>query len=104
VCGFFQTYLRINRLGIQDNFFELGVSSLDVVEIKIGIEESFSIELPVAVIFENPSVKALSKYIANELGEQLEEELVTTDGVERSVKIQEGRELLQRRLQGRTMN
>ena len=95
LCAFFQNYLRLNQIGINDNFFELGISSLDVAEIKVGIEEEFSIELPVAVIFENPSIKALATFIAQELGEAPEEK---EEVIDRAEQVREGRNLLRRRM------
>ncbi|ELR72270.1 Malonyl CoA-acyl carrier protein transacylase [Fulvivirga imtechensis AK7] len=94
LCEFFQNYLRIDKVGVNDNFFELGISSLDVAEIKIGIEEGFQIELPVAVIFENPNIKALANFIAQELGEDEKKEEI----IDRTDQVNEGRKLLQRRL------
>ena len=95
LCEFFQNYLRLNQIGVNDNFFELGISSLDVAEIKVGIEDGFSIELPVAIIFENPSIKALATFIAQELGEAPEEK---EEVIDRAEQVKERRSLLQRRL------
>jgi len=96
LCVFFQNFLRINQLGIHDNFFELGISSLDVVEIKIGVEQEFRIELPVAVIFERPTIKALAQFVGDELGGTAQPAAVET-AVQLDT-IQEGRSLLRKRM------
>jgi FkbH-like protein len=55
--------LRVKQVGIYDNFFELGGSSLLAVLIFAQIEKIFSKDLPVATLFEAPTVEQLSSIL-----------------------------------------
>ena len=52
--------LGAERVGIYDNFFELGGHSLLVVRLLTEIEQKFSRKLPLATIFEAPTIAALA--------------------------------------------
>ncbi len=58
--------LGVDRIGIKDNFFDLGGHSLIVTQMISRIREEFGIELPVRKIFENPTIEFLSYAIQNE--------------------------------------
>ncbi len=56
------------NLGINDNFFDLGMNSLRLVKFSNLINKEFGLELRVMTLFEYPSIKTLSEYLAT--GEQ----------------------------------
>jgi amino acid adenylation domain-containing protein len=64
VAGCWADVLMIERVGIYDNFFELGGHSLLVTQVIARLEEIFPQKLPVWLLFEAPSVAALSAAIA----------------------------------------
>ena len=57
--------LRINRVGIHDNFFELGGQSLLATQVVIRISGQLSVEVPLASLFEMPTIAELAKLIEN---------------------------------------
>jgi amino acid adenylation domain-containing protein len=55
-----------HRLGINDNFFDLGGHSLIAVQIMIQIESEFGKLLPISTFFKNPTVKKIAQLIDND--------------------------------------
>ena len=55
--------LNIERVGIHDNFFEIGGNSLLAARLVFRIQEAFQVELPLPRVFESPSVVELSEVI-----------------------------------------
>ncbi|UCH95689.1 MAG: amino acid adenylation domain-containing protein [Candidatus Aminicenantes bacterium] len=61
-----ESFLRIfglESIGIHDDFFELGGDSLKVIDLVTGIHRELDVELPMEVVFRNPTVKTLANYI-----------------------------------------
>jgi len=57
--------LRINRIGIHDNFFDLGGQSLLAMQVITRVSEQLSVEIPLARLFEMPTIADLAKLIEN---------------------------------------
>ena len=56
--------LSVERVGIYDNFFDLGGHSLLVTLVVTRLREAFNVELPFRTVFDSPSVVDLSLAIA----------------------------------------
>ena len=52
--------LKLDRIGIYDNFFEIGGHSLLATQVVSRIRTSFRIELPLRALFETPTITGLS--------------------------------------------
>ena len=61
--------LQISKIGLEDNFFFLGGSSLLVTRVIAKIKQRFDLELPVRDVFANPILKSLSGFLKARLGE-----------------------------------
>jgi hypothetical protein len=53
--------LRIEQVGIHDNFFRLGGHSLTGIQVIARLREGLGVELPVKAIFEQPTISGLVK-------------------------------------------
>jgi acyl-CoA synthetase (AMP-forming)/AMP-acid ligase II/acyl carrier protein len=65
----FAAVLRIRRVGINDNFFLMGGESLTAMQLIARLRESLGIEIPIATFFRQPSVSAISDYLATQANE-----------------------------------
>jgi amino acid adenylation domain-containing protein len=57
-------YLGIKKVGVHDNFFELGGHSLIAVKVMARIEKETGKRLPLASLFESPTVEHLAQLFA----------------------------------------
>jgi amino acid adenylation domain-containing protein len=64
----------VEQVGVHENFFELGGHSLLATQVISRIREAFSVELPLRVIFESPSVSELATSVETALraGEEIQ--------------------------------
>jgi amino acid adenylation domain-containing protein len=61
IVKIWQDLLNIKNIGIDDNFFELGGHSLIAIQFMIQIEKANSHGLPLATLFEYPTVRTLAR-------------------------------------------
>ncbi len=64
--------LSLERIGIEEDFFELGGHSLLAAQIIHRINQAFDIDLPMRVIFDQPTIAGLALSIEEALIEKLE--------------------------------
>ncbi|OLT58219.1 non-ribosomal peptide synthetase [Moorena bouillonii] len=60
-----QEVLGIEKVGIHDNFFDLGGHSLMATQVVSRVRDTFNIELPITSIFEYSTIEQLSTYLEN---------------------------------------
>ena len=70
VAGIWSEVLGIDRIGVHDNFFDLGGHSLKATRVISRLRESFRIELRMRSLFERPTVAGLSEALLEQLLEQ----------------------------------
>lgn len=92
-----QDYLGIDQVGLHDNFFELGATSLDIIQMNSKLQRSLQQEVSVVDMFSHPTIYALAGLLRRlQAGTGQQEE--TAD---RTELIQDGKHRLQKRLQKR---
>ena len=64
LCRLWQEVLRRERVGIHDNFFNIGGHSLLAVQVISRIKQAFPIEMPLSVLFAAPTVARMAEHIA----------------------------------------
>ncbi len=62
--------LNLERIGIQDNFFDLGGTSLLGLQVIARIQKQFSTELRAVKLYQYPTIYSLAKYLSQEKSEQ----------------------------------
>ncbi|HTF29650.1 MAG TPA: phosphopantetheine-binding protein, partial [Flavitalea sp.] len=65
--------LQIEKIGVHDNFLELGGNSLAAIRITSRVNKAFDLELPVNTVFENPNISQLANHIENSISMMLAE-------------------------------
>ncbi|HIE01628.1 MAG TPA: amino acid adenylation domain-containing protein [Thiotrichaceae bacterium] len=83
--------LRVNQIGIQDNFFELGAHSLLLVQAQEKFVTVLNREVPVLALFQYPTISALADYLASSFTEQ-HEPVFQEDFDHRAAKTKEARQ------------
>lgn len=67
--------LELERVGIHDNFFDLGGNSLLAMQIIAKVTNTFEVDLPLFTLFDTPTIAALAQQIelAGQAGHDLQE-------------------------------
>jgi surfactin family lipopeptide synthetase A len=63
LCRIWCDFLRLARVGTQDNFFDVGGYSLLAVRVLGHINKAFDVRLNVPTFFENPTIEQLARVI-----------------------------------------
>jgi amino acid adenylation domain-containing protein len=63
LAGIWADVLDVERIGIFDNFFELGGHSLLATQVISRVRDTFSVELPLLILFKFPTISGLSKHL-----------------------------------------
>jgi acyl carrier protein len=62
IAGVWREVLGVERVGVHDNFFDLGGHSLAMSRVSRRLRELFDTEVPLVELFRNPTVGALAKH------------------------------------------
>ena len=67
--------LELQRVGVHDNFFDLGGNSLVAMQIIAKVTNIFEVDLPLFTLFDTPTIAALAQQIelAGQAGQDLQE-------------------------------
>jgi len=80
--------IKIEKIGVDDDFFDLGGCSLSAIQITFQIQKKLNVNIPLHSFFDSPTISGLSKKIESELvgstsGANLEKLLDEIEGVSR---------------------
>lgn len=97
IRGIWQEVLGVERVGIRENFFDLGGHSLLMVQVHGRLQQTYGEELSMTELFKYPTVSALANYLS--LKKIVDEPQPQT--IEVSEKLNEGKDRMRQRLQQR---
>jgi amino acid adenylation domain-containing protein len=58
-----QDILKLDNVGIHDNFFDLGGNSLDIIRLKSRLQELLKKEIHIMTLFQYPTIHTFTQYI-----------------------------------------
>ena len=64
--------LKVKRIGIYDNFFDLGGTSIPAIQVVAKISDHFAVDFPVSSFFEHPTIAGQSAVLEELLLAQIE--------------------------------
>ncbi len=64
IAAVWQEVLGLEKVGIHDNFFDVGGNSLKIIKLSVELKNRMGIEIPVAKMFQYPTIASLAGYIA----------------------------------------
>jgi acyl carrier protein len=86
--------LGVARVGLHDNFFDLGASSVHIVRVHNALRERLGTEIPIVEMFNHPSVSHLARRLAPAA-------TAPDPGAERNERLREGKDWRRQRLEKR---
>ena len=94
IAQIWQEVLQVEKIGIHDNFFDLGGHSLLMVKVQSKLREKFSHDVSLVEMFRHPTISALVNYFS-----RTDDEVQPDDS--RNEQIATGKERLKQRLKKR---
>jgi amino acid adenylation domain-containing protein len=79
IAEIWKEVLQVERVGVNDNFFDLGGHSLLATKIVSRINKLFTVDIPLRKFFEDNTISAIAAPIDNYLWNKLESEKINSD-------------------------
>lgn len=64
VAAIWKDILHVEQVGVDDNFFDFGGHSLQVVQVQNRLRETLGVDVPVLKLFQFPTIRLLAKFVA----------------------------------------
>lgn len=64
LAGVWSKLLKLDRVGIYDNFFEIGGNSLMTLQVAVQVRTLLDTDLPVVKLFQHPTIAQLANYLS----------------------------------------
>jgi amino acid adenylation domain-containing protein len=69
IIDIWKQVLKRDKIGIHDNYFDLGGTSFDILRINKRLKDIFQVEIPISIMFRFTTVSLLEKFLNNETEE-----------------------------------
>jgi natural product biosynthesis luciferase-like monooxygenase protein len=63
VAAIWRDILRVEQIGADDNFFDFGGHSLQVVQVQNRLRETVGVDVPILQLFQHPTIRSLARFI-----------------------------------------
>ena len=82
VAGTWQDVLGLERVGLDDDFFELGAHSIRFAQVVARLESDLGVEIPLRIAFDHPTVRVLTPIVLGAISREAgaEELLASFEG------------------------
>jgi acyl carrier protein len=94
LAAVWQTVLRVDKVGIHDNFFDLGGQSLLMIQVQSKLREALKRDVSLVELFKYPSISTLAGYLAQE-----QSATPVSEPEDMADKLKAGKNRLQQQLQ-----
>jgi amino acid adenylation domain-containing protein len=61
--------LNLDRVGVTENIFDLGGTSIDLIRINVRLKEVFKRNIPMVNMFRYPNIRAFARYLSQQEGD-----------------------------------
>ncbi|MFB6367571.1 SDR family NAD(P)-dependent oxidoreductase [Paenibacillus elgii] len=95
IAAIWREHLGFEQIGVHDNFFDLGASSLDLIQIRMKIIDKLQVEIGIVDLYTYTTISSLCKFMEGEQGREQDAE------EESAVLARQGDDRRQNRLQQR---
>ncbi|NIM11554.1 MAG: amino acid adenylation domain-containing protein, partial [Candidatus Aminicenantes bacterium] len=69
ITAVWQEVLKRDKIGVNDDFFSMGGSSVTIIQVSTRLREVFNRDLPVVKLFEYTTIRALANHLEQEIQE-----------------------------------
>jgi acyl carrier protein len=97
ITSIWQAVLHLEKIGIHDNFFDLGGHSLRMAQVHSKLRQKLQSDLSILEMFKYPTISSLAQFLSQGKNEQISSQ----KNDERVEKLQEGKIRLKQRLRQR---
>jgi acyl transferase domain-containing protein/acyl carrier protein len=101
LTGIWEDYFGVKGIGIHDNFFDLGASSLDLIRLNDRLKKIFKKELAIEKLFTYPTIHSLGKFLggmeSGKTGDEGDGHNAYDEEMERTEAVVKGKNRLKRR-------
>jgi len=89
--------LKLDKIGVRDNFFDLGGNSILSLQIVAQIQKELNVSLPIVKMFQYPTISALAEYLSQGSGEKPSYEKVQDRAQRQKAAMARRRKMARRR-------
>jgi acyl carrier protein len=101
IAEIWQKALGVEKIGVLDNFFDLGGDSLIAIQAAAELKKAFQVDLPVVSLYEGLTIRSFAKLLSDIQREQLSVMTEPPAQSEKSGEDTSRRRLLQQRQRAR---